>query len=143
MTITESGTEVRGGIGESAGRPDGGPKVRGEFAFSGDLWADGMLWGRALRSPHPSARIRSIDTGPALAIAGVVAVLTADDLPGSKVFGLEHRDQPVLSIDTVRHVGEPVAIVAADHPDTARRACAGRARTRRAPPARSRRRSPP
>jgi CO/xanthine dehydrogenase Mo-binding subunit len=124
MTITESGTKVRGGIGESAGRPDGGPKVRGEFAFSGDLWADGMLWGRALRSPHPSARILSIDTGPALAMPGVVAVLTADDLPGSKVFGLEHRDQPVLSIDTVRHVGEPVAIVAADHPDTARRACA-------------------
>jgi CO/xanthine dehydrogenase Mo-binding subunit len=112
-----------GGIGESAARPDGGPKVRGEFAFSGDLWADGMLWGRALRSAHPSARIRAVDVGPALRIPGVAIALTADDLPGSRVFGLEHRDQPVLVSDVVRHIGEPIAVVAADHPDTARRAC--------------------
>ena len=96
--------------------------MRGEFSFSGDLWADGMLWGRALRPPHPSARIRAIDIGPALRIPGVATVLTAEDLPGSKVFGLEHRDQPVLVDDVVRHIGEPIAIVAADHPDTARRA---------------------
>ncbi|MGI8664108.1 MAG: xanthine dehydrogenase subunit D [Acidimicrobiales bacterium] len=130
MTVTEApatavGTPSGGRrIGDSAGRPDGGPKVRGEFAFSGDLWADDMLWGQALRSPHPSARIRAIDVSAALAIAGVAAVLTADDLPGATHFGLEHRDQPVLASDVVRHVGEPVAIVAADHPDTARRACA-------------------
>jgi CO/xanthine dehydrogenase Mo-binding subunit len=115
---------VRGGIGERAIRPDGVPKVRGEFAFGADLWADGMLWGRALRSPHPAARIRAIDIGPALAISGVRAVLTADEVPVNQ-YGLEHRDQPVLVAvgDTARYVGEPVALIAAEHPDTARRAC--------------------
>ncbi len=44
-------------------RPDGVPKVQGEFAFAGDLWAEGMLWGHTLRSPHPSARILGIDIG--------------------------------------------------------------------------------
>ena len=54
---------------------------------------------------------------------GVHAVLTADDVPVNR-YGLEHRDQPVLAGDVVRYVGEPVAAVAADHPETARRACA-------------------
>jgi xanthine dehydrogenase D subunit len=115
---------VSGGIGESAARPDGGPKVRGEFEFAGDLWADGMLWGATLRSPHPSARIVSIDIGPALAIPGVATVITADDVPGSATYGLEERDQPVFASDVVRYAGEPIAAVAADHPDTARRAVA-------------------
>ncbi|MEY2450953.1 MAG: hypothetical protein QOD92_527 [Acidimicrobiaceae bacterium] len=116
-------TAVRGGLGESAARPDGGPKVRGEFAFSGDLWAEGMLWGQALRSPHPSARICSIDVSAALALPGVFAVLTAEDVPVNR-YGIEHRDQPVLAGDVVRYTGEPVACVAADHPEIARRACA-------------------
>ena len=119
----EVGTRTAGGIGQRAIRPDGVAKVRGEFAFAGDLWAEGMLWGQALRSPHPSARICGIDIGPALLIAGVHAVLTADDVPVNR-YGLEHRDQSVLAGDVVRYAGEPVAIVAADHPDTARRACA-------------------
>ncbi|MCY3925133.1 MAG: xanthine dehydrogenase subunit D [bacterium] len=109
-----------GRIGESVARPDGIPKTTGAFAFSSDLWADGMLWGQALRSPHPHARIRSINTAPALAIGGVRAVLTADDLPGTGIFGIEHADQPVLAHDVVRYCGEPVAVVAADHPETAR-----------------------
>ncbi|HEV2643048.1 MAG TPA: molybdopterin cofactor-binding domain-containing protein, partial [Candidatus Elarobacter sp.] len=71
----------------------------------------------------PSARIRSIDIAPALAITGVQAVLTGDDVPVNR-YGLEHRDQPVLARDVVRYAGEPVAVVAADHPDIARRACA-------------------
>jgi CO/xanthine dehydrogenase Mo-binding subunit len=117
-------TTVRGGIGESVRRPDGIPKVTGEFAYSSDLWADGMLWGATLRSPHPRARIRELNLAPALALAGVHAVLTHDDVPGRKTYGLEVPDQPVLAIDQVRYQGEPVAIVAADHPETARRAAA-------------------
>ncbi|MEP7019799.1 MAG: xanthine dehydrogenase subunit D, partial [Pseudonocardiales bacterium] len=100
------------------------PKVTGDFADSSDLWLDDMLWGVTLRSPHPRARIRSIDIGAALATAGVTAVLTHEDVPGNKFFGLEIADQPVLAIDQVRYTGEPVAIVAADHPETARRAAA-------------------
>ena len=51
-------TEVRDGVGVSVRRPDGIPKVKGEFAYSSDMWAEDMLWGATLRSPHPRARIR-------------------------------------------------------------------------------------
>ena len=112
----------RAGVGETVARPDGPPKVRGEFAFSSDLSADRMLWGRTLRSPHAHARIVGLDIGPALAIGGVAAVLTAADVPGRSDYGLTVPDQPVLADRIVRYEGEPVAIVAADHPDTCRRA---------------------
>ncbi len=117
-------TPVSGGVGESVLRPDGTLKVKGEFAYSSDLWMDGMLWGATLRSPHPRARIRDIDIGPALALPGVHAVLTHEDVPGHKLYGLEHADQPVLAGSDVRFHGEPIAIVAADHPEMARRAAA-------------------
>jgi CO/xanthine dehydrogenase Mo-binding subunit len=113
-----------GRIGESVPRTDGTPKVRGEFAYSSDLVAPGMLWGHTLRSPHAHARIVEIDISEALAMPGVHAVLTHDDVPGDKRYGLEFRDQPVLAVDRVRYYGEAVAIVAADHPETARRAAA-------------------
>jgi len=103
-------------------RPDAALKVAGEFAYASDLWMDEMVWGVTLRSPHPSARITSIDIGPALATPGVCAVLTADDIPGENALGLEHQDQPALAAGVVRYQGEPVALVAADHPETARRA---------------------
>ncbi|MGH3122504.1 MAG: xanthine dehydrogenase family protein molybdopterin-binding subunit, partial [Streptosporangiaceae bacterium] len=115
-------TPLSGGVGSSAGRPDGTPKVTGEFVYSSDLWLDGMIWGVTLRSPHPYARIRSIETSEALAVAGVFAVLTQEDVPGNKVYGLEISDQPVLAVDVVRYQGEPVALVAADHPEIARQA---------------------
>ncbi|MCP6423709.1 hypothetical protein NL463_30815, partial [Klebsiella pneumoniae] len=60
----------------------------------------------------------------ALAVPGVFAVLTHEDVPGVNAFGLEHRDQPVLAHDRVRYQGEPIALIAADHPETARRAAA-------------------
>ena len=123
MTSTSVATR-RGRIGESPTRPDGVPKVRGQFAFSSDLFAEGMLWGHLVRSPHPSAAIRSIDVSAALQIPGVGAVLTADDVPGRKTYGLDYPDQPVFAWDVVRYMGEPVAAVAADHPETARRAAA-------------------
>lgn len=111
-----------GGIGESVRRPDGVPKVTGEFEFSSDMALDGMLWGATFRSPHPSARIWSIDTSQAEAMPGVRAVLTHEDVPGRKVYGMETPDQPVLAWDRVRYQGEPIALVAADHPETAKRA---------------------
>jgi len=124
MTTTQTTTAVTGGIGESILRPDGAQKVRGEFAYSSDLWADEMLWGATLRSPHPYARITRIDLTEAVRLPGVYAVLTHEDVPGENVYGLEHADQPVLARDVVRYQGEPVAVVAADHPETARRAVA-------------------
>ncbi|ACZ85542.1 putative xanthine dehydrogenase subunit D [Streptosporangium roseum] len=121
-----SGIETRQsrgqGVGTSVPRPDGTLKVTGEFAYSSDLYLADMIWGVTLRSPHPSAWIRSVDIGPALAMPGVLAVLTHEDVPGEKFYGLEHRHQPVLAVDQVRYQGEPVALVAADHPERARRA---------------------
>ncbi|MBX9395659.1 xanthine dehydrogenase subunit D [Streptomyces sp. TRM72054] len=115
---------ITGGIGDSPLRPDGTLKVRGEYAYSSDLWAEDMLWGATLRSPHPYARITSIDIGPALKHPGVYAVLTHQDIPGENIYGLKVSDTPVLAEDVVRYQGEPVALVAADHPETARRALA-------------------
>ncbi len=111
-----------GRLGDSPLRPDGVAKTQGTFAFSGDLSADGFLWGATLRSPHPHARIVRIDVSPAWRIRGVEAVVTADDVPGVPTYGLIAQDQPVFARDVVRYVGEPVAAVAADHPETCRRA---------------------
>jgi xanthine dehydrogenase D subunit len=113
---------VSGRIGESPRRGDGRQKVRGEFPYSSDLTVDGMLWGATVRSPHPHARILGLDATGALDSPGVHAVLTHEDVPGRKVYGLEIRDQPVLAIDVVRYWGEAVALVAADTPEHARRA---------------------
>ncbi|HEX9643800.1 MAG TPA: molybdopterin cofactor-binding domain-containing protein [Acidimicrobiia bacterium] len=111
---------VEGGVGESVARPDGVPKLTGNFAFVSDLYADNMLWGATRRSPHAHARMLRLDVTPALAMAGVRAVLTQEDVPGEPRFGQHHRDQPVLCDGVARYWGEPVAIVAADDPETAR-----------------------
>ncbi|WP_031067005.1 xanthine dehydrogenase subunit D [Streptomyces sp. NRRL F-5527] len=119
------GSGAKGGIGESTLRPDGTLKVTGEFAYSSDMWHEDMLWGQILRSTVAHAEIVSVDTSEALATPGVYAVMTYDDLPTEvKHYGLEIQDTPVLAHGKVRHHGEPVAIVAADHPETARRAAA-------------------
>src|SRR5690349_25166430 len=115
-------TPVTAGVGASPLRPDGTAKVKGEFAYGSDMWTDDMIWGVTLRSPHPYARIRSMNIGPALATPGVYAVLTAEDIPGRNAVGLEFDDQPALATGKVRYVGEPVALVAADHPEIARQA---------------------
>src|SRR3989441_3758065 len=112
----------QGGVGQSVRRVDGVPKVKGEFEYASDLRRDGMLWGATLRSPHPHARIVSIDTTAALEAPGVFAVLTHADVPGKKPFGLDVQDQPVLAADVVRYAGEAVAIVAAEDPELARAA---------------------
>src|SRR5258705_2045199 len=125
MTTSEEATATRtenDGVGASPVRPDATLKVQGEFAYSSDLWLDDALFGVTLRSPYPRARITGIDISGALAVPGVFAVLTHDDVPGLKHYGLDHRDQPVLAIDETRYQGEPVAILAASDPHTAHRA---------------------
>ncbi|MDH6126686.1 xanthine dehydrogenase family protein molybdopterin-binding subunit [Kitasatospora sp. GP82] len=119
------------GLGGSALRNDALPKALGIYPYAADLWAEGLLWGAVLRSPHPHARIVAIDTTPALALPGVHAVVTAADLPlgpegipDGAPSGPIVADRPILASGVVRHHGEPVAAVAADHPDTARLAAA-------------------
>ena len=123
MSVTTERSRLAvGRIGERVLRDDAVPKVTGAFLYASDLSAPGMLVGDTLRSPHPHARIVSVDVTQALRLPGVHAVLTHADVPGKKHYGLEFADQPVLAIDRVRYVGEPIAIVAAEHPEQARRA---------------------
>jgi xanthine dehydrogenase D subunit len=86
-----------------------------------------MLFGKTLRSPHPHALIRSIDTARAASMEGVRMVLTAADIPGFRLYSLHNPpDQPVLVGvgEEVRYRGEQIALVAADHPELARLAAA-------------------
>ncbi|WP_030889880.1 molybdopterin cofactor-binding domain-containing protein [Streptomyces sp. NRRL F-5053] len=122
MSTTTGVRAPAGAVGGNALRPDGALKVTGAFAYASDMRWDGMVWGATLRSPHPAARILRLDTARALALPGVLAVLTHRDVPGRPRYGMKVADQPVLAAGRVRHQGEPVALVAADHPETARRA---------------------
>jgi xanthine dehydrogenase D subunit len=119
-----TGRRVRGGVGESVPRPDGIPKVTGAFRFLGDLEADGMLWGSTRRAEVPHGQLTHLDLAPALAMPGVHAVLTQDDVPGHLYQGQHTTDQPVFCDGTIRHAGEPIAVVAAEDEETARIAAA-------------------
>lgn len=101
-------------VGADAVRIDGRTKVRGEADFTGDLRFAGMLHAAVVRSPVPHGRLVSVDASAALALAGVVAVLTGDDLLDiDPYFGHAVRDQPIVAIDRVRFTGEPLAAVCA------------------------------
>lgn len=106
-------------VGQSVVRKDSEVKATGKAVYTGDIRMAGMLFGKALRSEHPHAKIKSIDASEALKIPGVVTVLTAHDIPGRNVFGLDILDQPVLAEDKVRMMGDAVALVAAEDPDIA------------------------
>ncbi|MEV5511086.1 xanthine dehydrogenase family protein molybdopterin-binding subunit [Streptomyces orinoci] len=112
------------GLGVSLPPADAAAKTQGTFPYAADLWAEGLLWAAVLRSPHPHARILSIDTRTAAAMPGVHAVVTHADVPGDAAHGRKVADRPVFASELVRHHGEPIAAVAADHPDTARLAAA-------------------
>jgi len=87
-------------------------KVLGRARYAGDIRLPGMLYGRVLRSPYPSARIVAIDTTAARALPGVRAVITGDDAPASR-WGIAHKDRHILAKGRVRFAGEEVAAVAA------------------------------
>jgi CO/xanthine dehydrogenase Mo-binding subunit len=119
-------------VGSIIPRHDARDKVQALTLYAADWQMPGMLHGRVLRSVYPSARIRRIDTARAAALPGVVAVLTARDVPRntlwtdvpgqtSTVGPLRARLQ-ILADGVVRHQGEPVALVAAETPEAAQEA---------------------
>ena len=110
--------------GQSFVRTDARQKVTGALKFCGDFAVEGYLHGKILRSPHPHALIKSIDTKEAESLPGVVAVLTAKDVPGRNGFGAIIPDQPVICGDKVRFVGDGVALVAAETERAAQQALA-------------------
>jgi CO/xanthine dehydrogenase Mo-binding subunit len=98
-------------------------KVTGAVNYAPDLWLPRMLYAKALRSPYAHARVLRIDAGKAEKLPGVIAVVTRDDLTGlNPYFGPVVDDQPVVATDRVRHVGEVVALVAAESRDIAEEA---------------------
>jgi carbon-monoxide dehydrogenase large subunit len=109
-------------VGKRIPRVEGLEKVTGRAAYSVDVELPGMLYGAVLRSPLAHARIAAIDLTDAWKARGVKAIVTAKDFPF--LFGGMLRDQPFLAIDRVRHVGEPVAAVAATTEAEAREAAA-------------------
>jgi len=104
-------------VGERVLRPDALDKVKGMASYIDDFPAAGSLLGGALRSPHPHARIVRLDGSRARAVLGVRAVITAKDIPGKNLLPMIQPDWPVLADGFVRHVGEAVALVAADTSD--------------------------
>jgi len=111
-------------IGKNVRSIDAPSKVSGRLKYAGDMTMPGMLHVQVLRSPHPHARIVSIDTMAAETMAGVEGVITSADVPGQDGFGVIVNDQPVMARGKVRYVGEAVAAVAAEDLLTAKRALA-------------------
>ena len=101
-------------VGQSVTRKDVWAKVTGRLKYADDLYAPQMLHARALRSAHPHADILEVDISGAAKVPGVVAVLTAGDVPGLNRYGLINADQPVLADDRVRYVGDAIACVYAE-----------------------------
>ena len=108
-------------IGRSVPRLDAEEKVTGAARYTADIDLPQTLWGAALRSPLPHARIVNIDVSRALAAPGVHAVLTGDDVRGIR-YGRRLYDVPILAEDKVRFIGERVAAVAAVDRDAAEEA---------------------
>ncbi len=94
-------------------------KVLGRAVYAGDVQLPGMLHGKVLRSPHPHARIVSIDASAALALPGVRVVVTGADSPVTP-WGVHHKERYILAKGVVRFAGEEVLALAADTEDIAR-----------------------
>ena len=113
-------------VGQSIPRIDGLPKVTGNARYIADLSLPGMLHAAVMRSPHPHALLKRIDAGEARKVPGVKAVLTGPDILKMEgidpFYGPAYKDQPILAVERVRHVGEAVAAVAADTREAAEEA---------------------
>ncbi|MDP6558675.1 MAG: xanthine dehydrogenase family protein molybdopterin-binding subunit [Candidatus Binatia bacterium] len=112
--------------GKSVRRLDYAAKVTGKALYLADMKFPGMCHGKILRSSVPHARLRRIDAAKAFEVPGVVAVLTRDDIVKGRgidpYFGPVFKDQTIVAVDKVRHVGDPVAAVAALDPNAAEEA---------------------
>lgn len=109
-------TELPGTVGDSIKRIEAVDKTLGSAMYADDLHLPGMLLGSALRSAYPRAKVLSIDTAAAKAVAGVVAVFTAEDVPGAKKIGHIVQDYDVMiPVGGITHfLGDAVALVVAE-----------------------------
>lgn len=109
-------------VGKSVKNIGADLKALGTADFSDDYMMQDAIRGKVLRSKYPSALIKAIRTNRAMSLPGVLCVLTANDIPGSKTFGPLVQDQQVLAQDRVRYLGEAVALVAAETEELAEKA---------------------
>src|ERR671914_2330622 len=113
-------------IGKTFRRLDYESKVSGQTQYLADMQVPGVCHGRILRSPLPHARIQKIDVESALKVPGVLAIITRDDILRDEgiepYYGPVFKDQTIVAVEKVRHVGDPVAAVAALDADAAEEA---------------------
>ncbi|MCI6082785.1 selenium-dependent xanthine dehydrogenase [bacterium] len=111
-------------IGSRVQRLDAEEKVLGTGKYPDDYYPDGMLYGSALRSKYPRARVLSIDVSAARALPGVAAVLTAEDIPGQNKIGhLKHDQYTLIPVGGLTHyLGDAIALVAAEDRETLEKA---------------------
>ena len=108
-------SSIKGGVRQSPPHDSAEKHVTGAAVYVDDMPAPpDLLHCAVVTSPHPHARIVGIDTAPALALPGVVAVLSAADIPGANTVGPIEHDEPALFADTADYIGAPVAVVAAE-----------------------------
>src|SRR5881275_2549000 len=101
-------------VGKRLRRADSPERLTGQLRYTGDLVLPGLLHGRLVRSPHASARIVSVDKSQAEATPGVVAVLTAEDLPVRDIRAAVESRQIMMALERTTYVGQPVAVVLAE-----------------------------
>src|SRR5262245_14459441 len=110
-----------GSVGQRVARRDGWEKVTGRARYVDDVVLADLWYGTTIRSSLPHARLAGIHFDPSFDWSGVVTV-TARDIPGDNVIALLEDDQPALAATEIRHVAEPVVLVAASTPELAREA---------------------
>ena len=125
MTVTAKSAPKTNQVGRSLPRVEGRAKVTGRAEYIHNLRLPGMLHAKIFRSPIAHGRIRSIDVAAAKMHPGVTSVYTSDDIRRvipDPYYGPAFHDQPILAIDKVRHIGEPMAVVLAEDPHVAEEA---------------------
>ena len=114
MAPVSVAVRVENVVGKEVPRLDAEAKVKGQARYADDLAFPGMLYGKAIRSDRPHARILRLDLSRVLAHPKVACVVTAKDIPGRNCIPIIYEDMPLLAEEVVRYVGEPIALLAAE-----------------------------
>lgn len=107
-------------IGRPEIRPDAHAKAAGRELFSADIYPENLVWTGAVRAGVAHGRLLSVDVSAALAVPGVIKVLTSKDVPGPNRHGIIHKDMPVLVDDLVRYSGDALALILAESAEALR-----------------------
>jgi CO/xanthine dehydrogenase Mo-binding subunit/aerobic-type carbon monoxide dehydrogenase small subunit (CoxS/CutS family) len=130
--VEDAAGVLRGEQSHLSDRPDDAPlrrqdavdKVIGRLQYADDIVMDNMVYGKILFAAQPHARLKQLDISAAEALPGVIGVITAEDIPGSRKIGMIERDQPALIDvgDEIRSIADPIAAVFAESPEQAQAA---------------------